>query len=348
MMFRTTATLARAPFVFRRSFSTASLPRPRPLAFAPTTLRTPTSLLQRQLIVRGVASSVSNKPGSQTVRQAAVNIKEELGNSGADFAKSVAGANWFHDAVVANPKRDTFLGITNSVAQSVPPAYITFGLFGGLPYLGTGAVTIYMAQQAGTALSDLTSRIDPGVAITMLDHALHIQMTYGAVMLSFLGAIHWGLEFAGYGGQKSYRRLVLGACPVVFGWSTLALQPVEALIAQWVAFTWLWWADLRATNAGWAPGWYSQYRFYLTLLAGTCIIGTLAATSYWGPVGGHGLVSHDLHMIRALRQKQDPESAGFVAGEIESVSHDGDAYVLVRRRRAPQPEDGGEQEAEEQ
>ena len=52
---------------------------------------------------------------------------------------------------------------------------------------------------AGT---DFTSRIDPGVAITMLDHALHIQMTYGAVMLSFLGALHWGLEFAGYGGQK--------------------------------------------------------------------------------------------------------------------------------------------------
>ena len=52
--------------------------------------------------------------------------------------------------------------------------------------------------------ADFTSRIDPGVAITMLDHALHIQMTYGAVMLSFLGALHWGFEFAGYGGQKGY------------------------------------------------------------------------------------------------------------------------------------------------
>ena len=38
----------------------------------------------------------------------------------------------------------------------------------------------------------------------MLDHALHIQMTYGAVMLSFLGALHWGFEFAGYGGTKGY------------------------------------------------------------------------------------------------------------------------------------------------
>lgn len=52
------------------------------------------------------------------------------------------------------------------------------------------------------------------------------------------------------------------------------------------------------TDCRLAPRWYSQYRFYLTLLAGASIIGTLTATSYWGPVGGHGLVSHDLHMVR--------------------------------------------------
>lgn len=70
-----------------------------------------------------------------------------------------------------------------------------------------------------------------------------------------------------------------------------------ALIAQWIGFTTMWWADLRATNAGWTPKWYSQYRFYLSILVGTCIIGTLAATSYWGPVGGHGIVTHDLNMV---------------------------------------------------
>ncbi len=48
----------------------------------------------------------------------------------------------------------------------------------------------------------LVPNIDPGVAITLLDQALQLQVTYGAVMLSFLGALHWGFEFAGYGGQK--------------------------------------------------------------------------------------------------------------------------------------------------
>jgi hypothetical protein len=97
----------------------------------------------------------------------------------------------------------------------------------------------------------VSSTIDPGVAITVLHQALTIQTTYGAVLLSFLGALHWGFEFAGYGGTKGYSRLMLGAAPVVWGWSTLALDPMNALIAQWLGFTGLWWADMRATNAGW-------------------------------------------------------------------------------------------------
>ena len=71
------------------------------------------------------------------------------------------------------------------------------------------------------------------------------------LFLALIGALHWGMEFSGFGGQKGYSRLFLGAVPVVYGWSTLALDPTQALIAQWVGFTGLWWADLKATNAGW-------------------------------------------------------------------------------------------------
>lgn len=59
------------------------------------------------------------------------------------------------------------------------------------------------------------------------------------------------MEFVGHGGQQGYRRLMLGAAPVIWGWSTLALDPTMALIVQWVGFTGLWWADLKATTAGW-------------------------------------------------------------------------------------------------
>ncbi|CCM01563.1 uncharacterized protein FIBRA_03623 [Fibroporia radiculosa] len=306
---------------------------PRPLVHClPTTFR-------GQLLARGVASSVSGRPGSQTAGQAAQNIKEEVGNSTADLAKAIAGGNVFRDAVA--PANQTFLGITNAVASGVPTPYLVFGLAGGLPYVGATGATIYLARQAGIAATGLVSSIDPGVAITVLDQALNIQMTYGAVMLSFLGALHWGFEFAGYGGHKGYARLMLGAAPIVLGWSTLTLQPVPALITQWIGFTGLWWADLQATSAGWAPRWYSQYRFYLTVLVGTCIISSLAATSYWGPVGGHGLISHDLNMIRAERAQIRPEGEGLVGGNIEAqpAPEDSDAYVVIRKKSNASGED---------
>ncbi|KAH9043370.1 hypothetical protein EDB85DRAFT_941352 [Lactarius pseudohatsudake] len=281
---------------------------------------------------RGEASKVSGRPASQTISQATINVREEVGNSATDWAKVIAGANFTDDAIKAN--RDTFLGVTNAVASSVPKPYVVFGLLGGIPYLAASAATIYLAQQAGLAASGVLTSIDPGVALTILDRALNIQVTYGAVMLSFLGALHWGMEFAGLGGYKGYQRLALGAAPVIYAWPTLALDPTMALIVQWVGFTGLWYADLRATSAGWAPKWYSQYRFYLSVLVGTCIIGTVASTSYWGPVAGHGLLAHDLELIRSQRWRSNPEAEGKIAGNVEAISTGevGDAYVMVKKR----------------
>ncbi|OBZ69322.1 hypothetical protein A0H81_10949 [Grifola frondosa] len=317
--------IRRTPLLFRRPLSTAtsvSARLPRPI-LANTRILVPAtpSLFHKQLIVRGAASSVSGRPGSQTLPDAAENIREELGNSSVDLAKAIAAGNVFSDNV--EPTQQTFLGITNSVAHAVP-----------------SLTTIFLAQQAGVAATGLATNLDPGVAITLLDQALNFQVTYGAVMLSFLGALHWGFEFAGYGGHQGYPRLFLGAAPVVFGWSTLALAPMESLIAQWIGFTALWWADLRATSAGWTPAWYSQYRFYLSILVGTCIIGSLAATSYWGPVGGHGFISHDLDMIRAQRKQKQPEREGFVRGDVEALpaGRNADSYVMVKRKKHPEGE----------
>ncbi len=60
---------------------------------------------------------------------------------------------------------------------------------GTLPYVAASATTVYLAQEAGHAASGLATKIDPGVALTILDQALNVQMTYGAVMLSFLGKL---------------------------------------------------------------------------------------------------------------------------------------------------------------
>ncbi|KAF8969609.1 hypothetical protein BDZ97DRAFT_1794244 [Flammula alnicola] len=308
-----------------RSIAVRNVPlayrRPLPIA-RPAILGLTSTLLH----ARHVASSVSMRPGSQTLEHAATNVKEELGNSAADLAKVIAGANVAGDSIL-DSGADSFLGLTSKVAHEVPQPIFVLGLVGGLPYIAASATTVYLAHQAGLAGSGVAVGMDPGVALTIFDQALNLQVTYGAVMLSFLGALHWGMEFAGYGGHKGYTRLALGAAPMLLAWPTLGMQPMTALAVQWLGFTGLWYADSKVTMLGWTPKWYSQYRFYLSILVGTCIIGSLTGTSYWGPVAGHGFLTHDMMDMM-------PSQHGLVEGPIEAIPapENADYYTIVHKR----------------
>lgn len=90
------ATLRRSAFALR---APPRAPRYQPLRPKPIS----------PILVRGAASSVSGRPGSQTVAHAATNVKEELGNSASDVARTIAGAaNMTSDAVA--PTQQTFVG----------------------------------------------------------------------------------------------------------------------------------------------------------------------------------------------------------------------------------------------
>lgn len=62
---------------------------------------------------------------------------------------------------------------------------------------------------------------------------------------------------------------------------SLLFTPQIALITQWGAYVVAWFIDLKATQQGLAPKWYSTYRFWLTFFVGTSIIATLAGTNYY-------------------------------------------------------------------
>lgn len=68
------------------------------------------------------------------------------------------------------------------------------------------------------------------------------------------------------------------------------------------------------------------------------IIGSLAGCSYWGPVAGHGLLSHDLDLLREERKKYMPEQQGIIPGSIEAVpaSEDADHYTIIHKRQVGQ------------
>ena len=174
---------------------------------------------------------------------------------------------------------------------------------GVLPYLATSLSTVYVAW-------DLNHSVTAGTGVLFDEHtatlALQIleplQIGYGAVIISFLGAIHWGLEWAGYGGYKGYSRYAIGVVAPAVAWPTI-LMPVEyALITQFLAFNFLFFQDAKAARRGYAPPWYGTYRFLLTFIVGASIVVTLISR---GQIVEHvGHPSRPSDKLQELRESQ--------------------------------------------
>jgi hypothetical protein len=90
------------------------------------------------------------------------------------------------------------------------------------------------------------------------------------------------MEWAGYGGFHGRRRYAIGVLAPAVAWPTLLLPTQEALITQFLAFTFLYNADSNAASRGLAPPWYGTYRFVLTFIVGTSIVVTLIGRSHAG------------------------------------------------------------------
>ncbi|CAL5874731.1 uncharacterized protein PFLUO_LOCUS9032 [Penicillium psychrofluorescens] len=166
--------------------------------------------------------------------------------------------------------KDTF-----SLAE-VPKEALFIGMAGVVPYLVTSMETVYLSYEINRAAVAGDGLLFSGQTAELMLHMLEpIQVGYGAVILSFLGAIHWGLEWAGYGGKYGYRRYAAGVLAPAVAWPTLLLPVEYALISQFLAFTFLYYNDARAAAAGRAPHWYGMYRFVLTFVVGASIVATL-------------------------------------------------------------------------
>jgi len=143
-------------------------------------------------------------------------------------------------------------------------------------------------------------------------------------ILSFLGAIHWGFEWAGYGGHQGYPRYAIGVAATAVAWPTL-LMPVEyALITQFCAFTLLYNADTRATYKGWTPSWYAMYRFVLTFIVGASIVVSLIGRGEVADADKHRIPSA-IDRVKTLKDDAQEtfsrEEAGILAQkEAESGS----------------------------
>lgn len=152
------------------------------------------------------------------------------------------------------------------------------GLAGTLPYLATSISTVYLSWNLNVewpTTSNFLNNIlmSHDTAHHLLSVIEPIQLGYGAIIISFLGAVHWGMEYAEKvpDAARTRFRYGLGVLASVVAWPTLFMPVDFALTAQFAAFMGLYFADSRATVRAWAPSWYGSYRFVLTAVVGAAI-----------------------------------------------------------------------------
>lgn len=98
--------------------------------------------------------------------------------------------------------------------------------------------------------------------------AMEAFVAYAAVILAFLGGIHWGMALAPADDAFGLR-LVVGVLPPLVGWVALVLPSLPALVLLAAAFALILAWD-RARGGRGTPGWYLRLRTHLSLVAIAC------------------------------------------------------------------------------
>jgi len=213
-------------------------------------------------------------PETVSVDSSVRHVTSEMSKENHDDADMMAGI--YSDMKTI---RETF-----SLAE-VPKEAYWIGMAGVVPYMATSLSTVYAAweiNQAATTGSGLF--LNEKSAELMLHIIEPIQVAYGAAIISFTSAIHWGLEFAGFGGHQGYKRYQIGVFATAAASATV-LMPIEsALISQFLIFNFMYYTDSRAAKKGLAPSWYGVYRFVLTFIVGSAIVASLIGR---GQIAGH-------------------------------------------------------------
>jgi hypothetical protein len=138
---------------------------------------------------------------------------------------------------------------------SIPLPARVLGLAGLLPFWAAAIVAAF--GQGGWAAAGLQA-----------------QIAYGAVILTFLGGVHWGVALR-MDAVPSWARLGWSVTPSLLGWVALLLPPLPALALLAAGLTAALAVDLRTLGEPVAPGWYAALRRILTLGALASLFVTL-------------------------------------------------------------------------
>ncbi|WP_315722215.1 MULTISPECIES: DUF3429 domain-containing protein [unclassified Bradyrhizobium] len=147
----------------------------------------------------------------------------------------------------------------------VPSPMRALGLAGLIPFVGLAGLVIAGDETVRTA-------------------ALRAQIGYGAVIASFLGAIHWGLAVQ-TPALSTLPRMGWGVTPALLGWAALLLPPVPALVLLTTALLAALVIDEFSFGGGDRRAWFLKLRRLLSVGAMLSLLVTLIDLVVKGPPG---------------------------------------------------------------
>ncbi len=120
------------------------------------------------------------------------------------------------------------------------------------------------------------SLLDPAHGLVWSD-ALY---GYGAVILSFVGALHWGMAMSlpEMSERQRTKAFVWSVVPALLAWPALLVSPPVAAPILVLGFVAHYFMDCRLARQVSLPGWYLPLRLRLSGVASLCLIGGVFAS----------------------------------------------------------------------
>ena len=148
----------------------------------------------------------------------------------------------------------------------------------GLPFLRRTALSANESTASylgyGGLIPFAVFSIGSWTGLPYVDDSSAILIAYAAVIMSFMGAIYWGLGMAKT--EESHaKNLFVSVLPALAAWFALLVTELYALIILSAGFIFLLAYDLAIAQSLALPDWYISLRIKLTLAVSVCLAVTL-------------------------------------------------------------------------
>ena len=107
--------------------------------------------------------------------------------------------------------------------------------------------------------------------LPFISDSIHILTAYAAIILSFMGAIHWGSAMSRCEGQNG-KYFIASVIPGLSAWLALLLPQRYAITLLMIGFIALIIYDWSVEKPQRLPGWYIPMRNRLTLVVVMCLM----------------------------------------------------------------------------